>query len=192
MAHPFKNKKQSNTPLDRHARWHTKEFQDLKQFRIDKNNPDNYYYQGDTGREAAAMIEDSLRGVEQGKDFEMARVYGPDLQRSYEAEVDRTYGNPDAGGWIYLDRVKSGDLINDPTYVRYMDKLYKNPRIWRSEYDERSGRVNTYSRDINRPTDLGGGRGMWADTNITGKNARLETDERRRKALERVNRRLNQ
>ena len=82
MAHPFKNKKQRKSPLDRHARWHTKEYQDLKQFRIDRNNPDNYYYQGDTGREAAAMIEDSLRGVEQGKDFEMARVYGPDLQRS--------------------------------------------------------------------------------------------------------------
>ena len=69
MAHPFKNKKQGKSPLGRHARWHTKEFQDLQKFRIDKNDPDNYYYQGDTGREAAAMMEDSLRGVHIGKDF---------------------------------------------------------------------------------------------------------------------------
>lgn len=191
MAHPFKNKKQGKSPLGRHARWHTKEFQDLQKFRIDKNDPDNYYYQGDTGREAAAMIEDSLRGVHQGKDFEMARVYGPDLQRSYEEAVDRTDGNPDAGGWIHLDRIKEGDLINDPRYVHYMNKLYKDPTIWRSEYDERSGRVNTYPRDINRPIDLGGGRGMYIDSDIRGKNARRETDERREAAMERVNRRLN-
>ena len=191
MAHPFKNKKQGKSPLGRHARWHTKEFQDLKQFRIDKDNPDNYYYQGDTGREAAAMIEDSLRGVYQGKDFEMARVYGPDLQKSYEAEVDRTDGNPDAGGDILLQKIKAGDLINDPRYVNYMNKLYKDPTIWRSEYDERTGRVNTYPRDINRPIDLGGGRGMWIDSDIRGKNARRETDERREEAMERVNRRLN-
>ena len=191
MAHPFKNKKQSKSPLNRHKRWHTKEFQDIQKFRIDKNNPDNYYYQGDTGREAAAMIEDSLQGVYQGKDFEMARVYGPDLQRSYEEAVDRTDGNPDAGGWIHLNRVKEGNLINDPSYVHYMNKLYKDPTIWRSEYDERSGRVNTYPRDINRPIDLGGGRGMWIDSDIRGKNARRETDERREEAMERVNRRLN-
>ena len=191
MAHPFKNKKQGKSPLGRHARWHTKEYQDLRQFRIDKNNPDNYYYQGDTGREAAAMIEDSLKGVAQDRDFEMARVYGPDLQRSYEEAVDRTDGNPDAGGWIHLDRVKSGDLINDPRYVNYMNKLYKDPTIWRSEYDERSGRVNTYPRDINRPIDLGGGRGMYIDSDIRQKNARRETDERREAAMERVNRRLN-
>jgi hypothetical protein len=138
------------------------------------------------------MIEDSLRGVSQGKDFEMARVYGPDLQRSYEEAVDRTGGNPDAGGWIHLDRVKSGDLINDPRYVRYMNKLYKDPTIWRSEYDEKSGRVITYPRDIYRPIDLGGGRGMYIDSDITQKNARRETDERREEAMERVNRRLNQ
>jgi hypothetical protein len=137
------------------------------------------------------MINDSLRGVAQDKDFEMARVYGKDLQRSYEEAVDRTDGNPDAGGYIHLDRVKSGDLINDPSYVNYMNKLYKDPTIWRSEYDERLGRVNTYSRDINRPTDLGGGRGMFIDSNIRGKNARRETDERREEAMERVNRRLN-
>ena len=137
------------------------------------------------------MIEDSLRGVHQGKDFEMARVYGPDLQRSYEEAVDRTDGNPDAGGWIHLDRIKEGDLINDPRYVHYMNKLYKDPTIWRSEYDERSGRVNTYPRDINRPIDLGGGRGMYIDSDIRGKNARRETDERREAAMERVNRRLN-
>lgn len=191
MAHPFKNKKQGKSPLDRHARWHTKEYQDLKNFRINMNDPDNHYYQGETGREAAEMINDSLRGVAQDKDFEMARVYGKDLQRSYEEAVDRTDGNPDAGGYIHLDRVKSGDLINDPSYVNYMNKLYKDPTIWRSEYDERLGRVNTYSRDINRPTDLGGGRGMFIDSNIRGKNARRETDERREEAMERVNRRLN-
>ena len=192
MAHPYNNRKKNKSPLDRHAKWHTKEFQDLKQFRIDKNNPDNYYYQGDTGREAAAMIEDSLRGVSQGKDFEMARVYGPDLQRSYEEAVDRTDGDPNAGGWIHLDRVKSGDLINDPRYVHYMNKLYKDPTLWRSEYDERAGRVNTYRKDINRPIDLGDGRGTYISSDITQANARRETDERRRAALERVNRRLNQ
>ena len=169
MAHPFKNKRQGKSPLGRHARWHTKEYQDLKQFRIDRNDPDNYYYQGDTGREAAEMIEDSLRGVQQGKDFEMARVYGPDLQRSYEEAVDRTEGNPDAGGWIHIDRVKSGDLINDPSYVRYMNKLYKDPEIWRSYRDERTGNITTYPKEIYRPIDLGGGRGMYISSDITQK-----------------------